>query len=495
MNLDNACMYLNISPDDEDLNLDEINRNYHDKLNLYDPAKFSPDSPEHVKALQMRKNLHEAYNFLLEAYSQIYGSNNKSGNNNLFWKLAFLSSLVIILCFAVSAFLFYKYNNQPPTPAPSNNSNEYSQIMRELEQLRRMTQNNNQAPKPAPTPTPAPAQTPANYADLVERVMPSIVLIETDNNSRGSGFFVSAKGDILTNYHVISNAGRIRVTTRDGKKINARVKDFDSENDMALIAIESRSATPFLQISPVLPRQGEAVIAIGNPRGYDGTVSNGIISAFRENNKWVQFTAPISPGSSGGALINLQGQVVGMPTQYRTDGQNLNFAVAPTLLNNFFKTAQNNSRRQPASRRENNTISRNNNNISLPNSRGFQGLRWGASFSSVERAINAELEAVNKSDTLFSINKIYNTFRAKIDVIIAYGFENYRLRSIFLLPTTVNDSIKYTIIKELTDIYGIAQEYKRGNDEFAYLWSSEKFGVLLKHDLNSIIVQFMQFRK
>ena len=270
MNLDDACMYLNISPDDDDLNLDEINRNYNSKLKLYDPAKFSPDSPEHVKALHMRKNLHEAYNFLLDVHSQIYGSNNKSGNNNLFWKLAFVSSLVIILCFAVSAFLFYKYNNQ--TPTPSNNSNEYSQIMRELEQLRRMTQNQNQAPKPP--------QAPANYADLVERVMPSIVLIETDN-AKGSGFFVSAKGDILTNFHVVSNAERIRVTTRDGKKFNARVKDYDSENDMALIAIESRSATPFLHISPVLPRQGEAVIAIGNPRGYDGTVSNGIISAFR----------------------------------------------------------------------------------------------------------------------------------------------------------------------------------------------------------------------
>ena len=68
-------------------------------------------------------------------------------------------------------------------------------------------------------------------------------------------------------------------------------------------------------------------MAVGNPKGYEGTVSNGIISAFRENNTWIQFTAPISQGSSGGALINLRGEVVGMPTKLRTDGQNLNFAI------------------------------------------------------------------------------------------------------------------------------------------------------------------------
>ena len=82
------------------------------------------------------------------------------------------------------------------------------------------------------------------------------------------------------------------------------------------------------------------MIAIGNPKGLSGTVSNGIVSAFRENNTWVQFTAPISPGSSGGALVNLRGEVVGMPTKLRTDGQNLNFAIAPGILSRFFQSAR-----------------------------------------------------------------------------------------------------------------------------------------------------------
>ena len=125
--------------------------------------------------------------------------------------------------------------------------------------------------------------------------------------------------------------------------MNASVKDYDSERDIALLVISTGNATPFLRISNEMPRQGEAVIAIGNPRGLSGTVSNGIISAFREmnNNTWVQFTAPVSPGSSGGALVNLNGDVVGMPTMLLENGQNLNFAIPPDALSRFFMHSRN----------------------------------------------------------------------------------------------------------------------------------------------------------
>lgn len=109
--------------------------------------------------------------------------------------------------------------------------------------------------------------------------------------------------------------------------------------------VNTSYALPYLKISKVLPKQGEAVIAIGNPQKLKGTVSNGIVSAIREfdNNIWVQFTAPISRGSSGGALINLNGEVVGMPTLIGTAeaAQNLNFAVAPTVLTQFLNSAIN----------------------------------------------------------------------------------------------------------------------------------------------------------
>ena len=119
------------------------------------------------------------------------------------------------------------------------------------------------------------------------------------------------------------------------------MKDYDPVRDMALLKVNLQISVPFLNISNTLPRQGESVIAIGNPRGYEGSVSNGIVAAIRDfdNNTWVQFTAPISPGSSGGALLNLNGEIIGMPTKLRTDGQNLNFAVAPTVLSRFLSTA------------------------------------------------------------------------------------------------------------------------------------------------------------
>ena len=492
MNLDDACMYLNISPDDEDLNLDEIKRNYYDKLAIYNPEKFSRGSPEYIKAQEMRNNLNEAYNFLLNAYSQIYGENQAQNNNNLFLKLALVSSLVIILCFAVSAFLLYKYKfSENITPAPvtqnSSNSEDYSRILRELEELRAKTQTQQQPPQKI-------VNTPANYADLVERVMPSIVLIETDN-SRGSGFFVSSKGEILTNYHVIKNAHNIRVSTRDNKKFTAQIKDYDSKNDMALIVINSGS-TPFLKISQVLPRQGESVIAIGNPKGLEGTVSNGIISAFRENNKWVQFTAAISPGSSGGALINLRGEVVGMPTQYMTEGQNLNFAVAPTLLNNFFKTAQNNN---SVRRTQTQKISREGEKISLPNSRGFNSIKWNSTFSSIESAINSELNPMNDSEILFTSGKIYKAFKANFDVIVGYAFDNYKLKGVMLVPHVSEFNAESTInkiIRELSDIYGspLSQGYDN-DDEFNTIWKDSNMAVMLLYQESSstLIVMFTPF--
>ena len=177
-----------------------------------------------------------------------------------------------------------------------------------------------------------------DYASLVEKVLPSMVRIMT-NKTSGSGFFVSNNGEILTNYHVIKDAREIFVTTHKGFPTVASVKDIDEDLDIALLVIKTIKQTPFLKISETLPKQGEAVMAVGNPHGLEETVSNGIISAFRHNKRWIQFTAPVSHGSSGGALINSRGEVVGMPTKTYGEGQNLNFAISPIVLQDFFTSA------------------------------------------------------------------------------------------------------------------------------------------------------------
>ncbi len=338
MTPEEACLYLGISPDDEDLDIEQIERNYKTKTAIYNPKRFMPDTPEYTEAQRMRANIEEAYEYLTEAYYDLYGHDDPEPeeeqhqavphhNNNILLKLALTMTTITALCLAY--FVYTSMNDK----AASSDDRDYARVLQELEQLRAKTEIPAAANNIAP-----------DYADLVERVMPSIVLIKTDTGT-GSGFFVSSRGDILTNWHVIRDAGYITIITQDGKNINAGLKDYDAKRDMALLTVKTPYPVKFLKISPTLPRQGEAVIAIGNPKGLSGTVSNGIVSAFRENNTWVQFTAPISPGSSGGALINLRGEVVGMPTKLRTDGQNLNFAIAPGILSRFFTSARDKSPR------------------------------------------------------------------------------------------------------------------------------------------------------
>ena len=95
-----------------------------------------------------------------------------------------------------------------------------------------------------------------DYADLVERVMPSIVLIKTDKGT-GSGFFVSSEGDVLTNYHVVDGARYITVTLQNGSSLQASLKSYNAKKDMALLALNVSSSVKFLKISAKLPRHGE----------------------------------------------------------------------------------------------------------------------------------------------------------------------------------------------------------------------------------------------
>ena len=159
----------------------------------------------------------------------------------------------------------------------------------------------------------------------------------------GSGFFISADGLIVTNYHVIKDASIITVSLYDGSVYEAQLIGSDDENDIAVIKISPTSDAKISILSfgdsdSLLV--GQKVIAIGNPFGYDRTMVTGIISglsrpirdeAGRVMLGMVQTSAPINPGNSGGPLLNTQGQVIGINTSiYSTSGtsQGMNFAVA-----------------------------------------------------------------------------------------------------------------------------------------------------------------------
>ena len=152
----------------------------------------------------------------------------------------------------------------------------------------------------------------------------------------GSGFFVGNGGAVATNFHVIEGAVDVRVKTPDGDVSRIQnVLGVNLKRDLALLEYP-KSGKP-LALSKRLPEVGEEIAAIGNPKGLEGTLSKGIISGLREDDDDVvyQITAPISPGSSGGPILDDHGNVLGVSTFYVSGGQNLNFAVPAGYVQNL----------------------------------------------------------------------------------------------------------------------------------------------------------------
>ena len=172
--------------------------------------------------------------------------------------------------------------------------------------------------------------------ELVRQIKPSAVAIETFDSrgeklSRGSGFFVEPDR-IVTNRHVLDGAYRAEVHSSSGAVFPVKgVLAVDAEGDIALVKIDP--PTPKikpLQLDKTSPQEGESVVVIGNPLGLEGSVTNGIVSAVRDIptfGRIIQITAPISSGSSGSPVVNMQGQVIGIATLQITGGQSVNFAI------------------------------------------------------------------------------------------------------------------------------------------------------------------------
>jgi len=199
------------------------------------------------------------------------------------------------------------------------------------------------APASAPTISPVPTTKPTKRPEtalspeqVFENASPAVVYIVVRDKEfkpigLGSGFFVDANGLIVTNYHVIKGAKFATVRLNSGATLFVDgVVATDPNRDLALLKV-SGGGFPCLKIAEgALPKVGATVYAIGNPRGLENTFSGGMVSGHREIKQGltaIQVTTPISPGSSGGPLLNVNGEVVGVTTAYLTTGQNLNFAA------------------------------------------------------------------------------------------------------------------------------------------------------------------------
>ena len=158
----------------------------------------------------------------------------------------------------------------------------------------------------------------------------------------GSGFFIDSSGTAITNYHVIEGASAAKIMTTDGKFYNVEgVYAFDKTLDIAKIKISGSgfNCVNIADLGNVVG--GSKTYAIGSPCGLDNTISEGIISnpnRIIDNMTYYQITTPISPGSSGGALFDKNGNVIGITCSYIKDGQNLNFAIPINNINRLSST-------------------------------------------------------------------------------------------------------------------------------------------------------------
>ena len=176
-------------------------------------------------------------------------------------------------------------------------------------------------------------------SSIVKQVQPSVVTITTYDESgsaaaRGSGFFVTETGDVITNRHVLEGFSRAEIKTADGASysITGVVAD-DPAADLVQVSVNIPKNIPKpLSVAKLPAEVGDRVLVIGSPLGLEQTASDGIVSAVRTGTAEfggtiIQITAPISPGSSGSPVIDMKGQVIGVATFQITKGQNLNFAI------------------------------------------------------------------------------------------------------------------------------------------------------------------------
>jgi len=217
-----------------------------------------------------------------------------------------------------------------------------------------------------------------NFADIVERLNPAVVNIDATTTGRdprsrrnravpeapgqldgpndlgprfqldtprrgeGSGFIIDADGSILTNNHVIDRAERITVKFSDGRTLRAHVIGSDPDTDIALIKVDGQAGLPVAPLGDSSKlRMGEWVVAIGDPLGYDHSVTVGVVSYIGRKlfdaslDSYIQTDAAINFGNSGGPLINASGEVIGINAAISARGSSIGFAVPINLASSI----------------------------------------------------------------------------------------------------------------------------------------------------------------
>jgi S1-C subfamily serine protease len=184
---------------------------------------------------------------------------------------------------------------------------------------------------------------------VVERVSPSVVHVRVRGNGRqgqaglgsGSGSILSSDGLVLTNNHVVEHATAIELALADGRRVPARVLGRDADTDIAVLRAETAERLPAVRLgNSKRVRPGQVAVAIGNPFGFESTVTAGIVSAVGRSLRSqsgrligdvIQTDAALNPGNSGGPLVNSRGDVIGVNTAVIMGAQGICFSVASNM--------------------------------------------------------------------------------------------------------------------------------------------------------------------
>ena len=177
--------------------------------------------------------------------------------------------------------------------------------------------------------------------EIYEKTLPSIVSIEADidrGTSGGTGCIISKSGIILTSSHVIEDANNITVTTNSGKEYNAKILSIlKNRNDLALIKIDTKENLTLAKFGNSDDiKVGQRVLTIGCPFGFKDTLTTGIISRIDHERNKIQTDAAINPGCSGGPLLNLKGEIIGINQSiYNPDNNRSNIGIGFALPSNY----------------------------------------------------------------------------------------------------------------------------------------------------------------